>query len=65
MMCGVLWTVYMGSMGGTLYAAMYMHSYIMSLLFCGIQVSLCLVLPFCMLQISDSSLEAHTTQLLT
>ncbi|KAK9867185.1 hypothetical protein WJX84_003717 [Apatococcus fuscideae] len=30
--------VYMGSMGGTLYAAMYMHSYIMSLLFCGIQV---------------------------
>ena len=35
---GLLCAVYMGGMGATLYAAMYMHSYIMSLLFCGVQV---------------------------
>jgi len=36
--CGAHTTGYLGSMGATLYAALVMHSYIMSLMCCGIQV---------------------------
>lgn len=34
----VVCAAYVGSMGGTLYAALSMHSYVLSLVFCGAQM---------------------------